>query len=72
MTVGHLVVIRNSFSIRCEYAMGGASRSSVSNCAFLCGTLKAGSVCSMCHIAMVDSAFERAQPNVYVHVMSGW
>ena len=40
--------------------------------AFLCATLKADPVCYMCRIAMVDSAFERAQPNVYDHVMNEW
>ena len=38
--------------------------------AFLRATLKAGSVCCMCRIVMVDSAFERAQPNVCDHVMN--
>ena len=39
--------------------------------AFLCATLKVDSARSTCRIAMVDSALERVQSNVYDHVMGG-
>ena len=40
--------------------------------AFLRAILKASSDCSMCRIAMVDSAFERSSPNVFDHVVNEW